>query len=65
MLEAINDREKLKEIGKTAGEKVYYSWESAVADARRAYEEIIVARTGHRHFIHKQPKKPKKPVDGE
>ena len=68
MLEAINDREKLKEIGKTAGEKVYYSWESAVADARRAYEEIIVARTEHRHFIHKQPKKPKKPkkpVDGE
>lgn len=50
ILDAINDRERLKRIGEGASEKVYYSWEDAVESARKRYIEIIENKRAKKHF---------------
>lgn len=41
ILDAIDDFEKLKQVGVKAQEEVYYSWEDAVKNAEIRYKEII------------------------
>ncbi len=41
ILQAVNDREKLHAVGAVAGERVYLSWDEAVAKAYKRYEEIM------------------------
>ena len=48
---AVNDREKLRQVGVNAGNNVYYSWEDAVSAARKRYEEIIAAYKKKRRGI--------------
>jgi 1,2-diacylglycerol 3-alpha-glucosyltransferase len=48
---AVNDREKLRQVGVNAGNDVYYSWEDAVSAARKRYEEIIAAYKKKRRGI--------------
>ncbi len=50
ILKAISDRERLKAIGASASEKVYYSWENAVAEARKRYEEIVISKRAKKGF---------------
>ncbi len=41
IMNAVNDLEKLKEVGKNASETVYYPWEDAIKAAYTRYEEIV------------------------
>lgn len=41
LMEAVADREKLKEVGKAAGRDVYLSWEDAIAKAYARYEYLV------------------------
>ena len=41
ILHAVDNREKLRAVGKNAGEHVYLSWDDAVAKAYRRYKEIL------------------------
>ena len=41
LLDACSDRERLHAVGKTAGEKLYLSWETAVARAYDRYQYIL------------------------
>ena len=41
ILNAVSDKEKLKEIGINAQKEVYYSWEDSISSAYRRYIEII------------------------
>lgn len=40
IIAAVGDREHLAQVGERAAEEVYLSWDDAVADAYRRYEEI-------------------------
>ena len=41
ILQAISNKDKLKEIGINAQKEVYYSWEDSISNAYRRYIEII------------------------
>lgn len=50
--EAVSDMDKLSQIGRNAGEMVYYSWDDAVMDARAEYEKIIAESSStKKHFF--------------
>jgi 1,2-diacylglycerol 3-alpha-glucosyltransferase len=43
IIEACGDRERLRRIGENAAERIYLSWDDAVARAYARYEEILAA----------------------
>lgn len=47
---AVQDRARLKAVGEAAAERVYYSWNDAVSDARERYEAILAAKQVKKHF---------------
>ena len=48
---AVNDIDRLKQIGKNASDMVYYSWEDAVDVAYKRYEEIVKANRKRKRHI--------------
>ncbi len=50
---AISDRDKLTQVGIDAGKFVYYSWEDAVTNARKRYEQIIDKHSKKKHRFFK------------
>ncbi len=47
---AINDEKTLRQVSICAGEKVYYSWNDAVNDAKLRYEELIKSKKTKESF---------------
>ncbi len=41
LMEAVRDREKLKNIGKAAGKDIYLSWEDSISKAYARYEYLV------------------------
>lgn len=41
ILRAVEDRDRLKEVGRAAAKELYYSWDEAIRDAVARYENLI------------------------